>query len=697
MSASRSTRRKDDSSDVEVRLLLDTLLALTAEDDLLSAIRRVLRLTSVAAGFEAAQAWFPDSGGTGLECAPVWHGASTGLREFREASVRTRVARGRELAGRAWSSRMPVWLRLSGKGKRSPLRDAAVRAGFRTGLAVPVLDDAEVVAVLEFFGRSPRAREAWIVEAASAVANQVASFVRRRRAETALRQSEDRFRSMVENAADGVAVADTNGLIVGWNRSARTMFGRTEREVLGRPLASLLPQRHRPVFEAELRRFLDTGVSGVLGQKFELHGKRKSGAKFPLELSLFSWESGGKTLLGAFLRDISRRRSAEEGRRVTEERFQTLVESAVFGIYESSADGRLVVVNQALVDMLGYDSEEELLAADVGRDLWAEAGAREREKRRHAGADRIDNLEVEWKRKDGRRIRVRLNGRPVRDAADEVSGYQMIVEDITERRALEARLLETHKLEALGRMSGSVAHDFNNVVTAVLGYCDLLLDRFDPKGDEAEAVRQIQKAGETAAALTAQLMDFGRRRNYDPKPVDVDAVLVEMREVLARLVGHEVEFVVQPGARRARVESDPTRIQQVLLNLVVNARDAVGSKGRITVETGRVYPSTPGVPAIPGLPAIPLLRLSVTDTGHGMDETVRARLFEPFFTTKDQDRGTGLGLATVHGIVKQGGGEIRVESAPGRGARFDVYLPLLGADATPRTARGPDPRGERRR
>jgi signal transduction histidine kinase len=289
---------------------------------------------------------------------------------------------------------------------------------------------------------------------------------------------------------------------------------------------------------------------------------------------------------------------------------------------------------------------------------------------------------------------VRLNGRPVRDAGGEVSGYQMIAEDVTERRALEARLLETHKLEALGRMAGSVAHDFNNVMTAVLGYCDLLLDRFDPAADEALAVRQIQKAGETAAALTAQLLSFGRRKNYEPKPVDVDAVLEEMQEVLARLVGHEVEFVVNPGARKARIESDPTRIQQVLLNLVVNAKDAVGAKGRITIETGRVDPGPKGIPALPGLPAIPLLRLSVTDTGHGMDETVRARLFEPFFTTKDQDKGTGLGLATVHGIVKQGGGEIRVESSPGNGARFDVYFPLLAAEPLRKPSRGPDPRGE---
>ena len=694
MPARRASRRRVDPSEVEVRLLLDTLLALTAEDDLLAAIRRVLRLTSVAAGFEAGQAWFPDAAGTGLECAPVWHGGSTELREFREACVRTRVPPGRELAGAAWSSRKPEWVRFRGKGRGSTLRHAARRAGFRTGLAVPVLDGREVVAVLEFLGRAPREPEAWILEAAAAVANQVASFVRRLRAETALRQSEDRFRSMVEHAADGVAVADTDGRIVGWNRSARTMFGRTEREVLGRPLASLLPKRHRGVFEAALRRFLDTGVSGVLGQRFELHGRRKSGAKFPLELSLFSWESGGRTLLGAFLRDITRRRAAEEARRLSEERFRSLVESAVFGIYESRADGRLVLVNRALVDMLGYDSEEALLEADAGRDLWADAGARERETRRHATADRIDNLEVDWKRRDGRRIRVRLNGRPVRDGSDEVSGYQMIVEDVTERRALEARLMETHKLEALGRMAGSVAHDFNNVVTAVLGYCELLLDRFEPEGDEAEAVRQIRKAGETAAALTAQLLHFGRRKDYDPRPVDVDAVLEEMREVLARLVGREVEFVVQPGARRARVESDPTRIQQVLLNLVVNARDAVGSKGRITVETGRVDPLGSGIPAMPGLPAIPLLRLSVTDTGHGMDETVRARLFEPFFTTKGPEKGTGLGLATVHGIVKQGGGEIRVESSPGHGARFDVYLPLLEAARPGRRGRGPDPRGE---
>jgi PAS domain S-box-containing protein len=692
VSVRRGPRRRGDPTEAEVRLLLDTLLALAGEDDLLTAIRGVLRLTCAATGFEVGQAWFPAADGDALECAPVWHGGVAGLREFREASIRGRILPGQGLPGRAWESSRAIWIRDAGGARRT---SAAARAGLKSGLAAPVLVDGETVAVLEFRARRPRTREAWIVESVSAVANQVGTFVRRRRAETALRQSEDRFRSMVENAADGVVVADSAGRIVSWNRSAREMFGRTEREVLGRPITSILPARHRPVLESQLRRFLDSGVAGVLGQRLALHGRRRGGEKFPLEISLFAWESGGSTLVGAFLRDITRRRTAEEGLRASEERFRSLVESSVFGIYESSARGRLVLANPALVEMLGYGSEKELLGVDIGRDLYAEPGVRDREIRRHGAADRIENLEVDWKRKDGRRIRVRLNGRPVRDDDGRISGYRMVVEDVTGRRALEARLQETHKLEALGRMAGSVAHDFNNVVTAVLGYCELLLDRLPAASPEAEAVAQIRKAGETASALTTQLLHFGRRKDYTPRPVDVDAVLEEMREVLARLVGHEVEFVVQPGARDARVESDPTRIQQVLLNLVVNARDAVGAKGRITVETGRVVPGPSGIPALPGLPAIPLLRLSVTDNGHGMDETVRARLFEPFFTTKEPDRGTGLGLATVHGIVKQGGGEIRVESAPGRGARFDVYLPLLGGDAA--AAPGPDPRGERRR
>ena len=246
-----------------------------------------------------------------------------------------------------------------------------------------------------------------------------------------------------------------------------------------------------------------------------------------------------------------------------------------------------------------------------------------------------------------------------------------------ERQQLEEQLRQSQKMEALGRLAGGIAHDFNNLITIIKGHTDLLLDWLKTSGATYKSCEQIHKAADRAAALTRQLLAFSRRQVLQPKVLDLNVLVTEMGRLLERLIREDVEFVFVPGAALGCIKADPGQIEQVLLNLTVNACDAMTKGGKLTIETRNVAVDEEYALTRPGLQPGPFVLLSATDTGHGMDAKTIARIFEPFFTTKDVGKGTGLGLSTVYGIVKQSGGFIWVESAPGKGSRFEVYLPQV--------------------
>jgi signal transduction histidine kinase/CheY-like chemotaxis protein len=251
----------------------------------------------------------------------------------------------------------------------------------------------------------------------------------------------------------------------------------------------------------------------------------------------------------------------------------------------------------------------------------------------------------------------------------------------SERQQLEEQLRQSQKMEALGRLAGGVAHDFNNLLTIIKGHSDLLLDWLGTSEAAYKSCEQIHKAADRASSLTRQLLVFSRRQVLKPKVVDLNALVTEMDKLLGRLIREDVEFSFVPGAALGSVKADPGQIEQVLLNLTVNASDAMPKGGKLTIETSNVTADEEYTQSRPGLQQGPFVLLSATDTGHGMDAKTQARIFEPFFTTKDIDKGTGLGLATVYGIVEQSGGFIWVESTPGKGSRFEVYLPKVAEKA----------------
>jgi PAS domain S-box-containing protein len=383
------------------------------------------------------------------------------------------------------------------------------------------------------------------------------SDAERRRAESALRRSEGRMKSILDAALDAVIGMDAQGRVVSWNPRAESSFGWSGSEAVGRPLADLIiPPRYREAHAQGLARFLATGEGPVIGRRIELQALRRDGSEFPVDLTITVLKEGDAPLFNAF------------------------------------------------------------------------------------------------------------------------------VADITERKHLEAQLLQSQKIDSVGRLAGGVAHDFNNLLGVITGYGELLKQKIPDDPQLKRYVSDILRAAERAAGLTRQLLAFSRKQVLQPLIIDLNTVVGEMEKMLRRLIGEDVHLVTVFDDRLRRVQADPGQIEQVLMNLAVNARDAMPRGGRLTIETANVDLDAAYARSRPEVKPGPHVMLAVSDTGHGMDPDVLGHIFEPFFTTKEPGKGTGLGLATAHGIVKQSGGHIFVYSEPEHGTTFKVYLPCLGETET---------------
>jgi len=371
----------------------------------------------------------------------------------------------------------------------------------------------------------------------------------------------------------------------------------------------------------------------------------------------------------------------EEALRLSEARYRSQVQSAVYGIYRSSVEDRFLDVNPALVQMLGYDSADELLSVSLARDVYDDPEDRARLIRQYRTSNKVESEQVRWKRKDGTPISVRLSGRAIEGPTGEVEAFEMIAEDVTERHALEEQLRQSQKMEAVGRLAGGVAHDFNNLLTVIKGYSELMLDQLEPADPMRAEVEEVQRAADRAAALTRQLLAFSRQQVLAPKVIDLNTVVSNMDKLLKRLLGEDIDLFTVLDPRIGTVRADPGQVEQVIMNLAVNARDAMPRGGKLTIETMNV--SLDEVYAREHATVKPgnYVMIAVSDTGAGMDAVTKSHVFEPFFTTKELGKGTGLGLSTVYGIVKQSGGYVWVYSELGMGTTFKVYLPRVDAAA----------------
>jgi two-component system, cell cycle sensor histidine kinase and response regulator CckA len=375
----------------------------------------------------------------------------------------------------------------------------------------------------------------------------------------------------------------------------------------------------------------------------------------------------------------------EQALRRSEARYRSLVQSSVYGIYRSSLEGRFLDVNPALIAMLGYGSAEEVLMLDPEKDVFAhsEEHARLIEEFRRTG--RLDGMEVKWRRNDGKAITVRISGRAVSSADEPADVLEAIAEDVTERRVLEDQFRQAQKMEAVGRLAGGVAHDFNNLLMVISGYAEVMLAAFEAIHPMREKALAIQQASDRATTLTRQLLAFSRKQLLELKVVDVNAIVADMERLLRPLIGEAVEFVTRLTPDAAHTRADASQLEQVLMNLVVNAKDAMPSGGTLTLQTEKIVVDETHRLGPTFIRPGHYVMLSVHDTGMGMDKETQSRIFEPFFTTKEKGKGTGLGLSTVYGIVKQTGGYVMVQSELGRGTTLQIYLPRVEGVAEKQT------------
>jgi two-component system, cell cycle sensor histidine kinase and response regulator CckA len=373
----------------------------------------------------------------------------------------------------------------------------------------------------------------------------------------------------------------------------------------------------------------------------------------------------------------------EEALRTSEARYRSLVDSAVYGIYRSDHEGRLRDANPALVTMLGYDSAAEVLALDPEKDVFLRPEELGRLLRESKCRGKIDNFEVKWKRKDGTILTVRLSGRVVSNGEVSQDFLELIAEDVTDKRVLEDQFRQAQKMEAVGRLAGGVAHDFNNLLMVISGYTEVLLDRVDGKDPLHTKVEAIQQAADRATTLTRQLLAFSRKQLLELKVVDVNAIVQDMERLLRPLIGENIDLTTRLEPNVGRTRADAGQLEQVIMNLVVNAKDAMPAGGKITIQTGNAELDDSYRREHTYIQPGPYIMLLVSDTGCGMDKETQARIFEPFFTTKEKGKGTGLGLSTVYGIIKQSGGYVFAQSEVGHGSTFRIYLPRVEDAAEP--------------
>lgn len=483
--------------------------------------------------------------------------------------------------------------------------------------------------------------------------------------------AKSRFLDVAVDALPGaLAIYDRTGKIIRWNRPLETLTGYSPEAIARMGPPDLLAEEDRPAMARLTTDVFDRGRAVL-----EARLLANDGRLIPVRYSAVRVRQSGADYLVAFSLNLAEREDLEGSRAPGgTERYRSLVEHATYGIYRADFEGNVVAANPALVRLLGYESEAEVVALDFGTDVYVREADRTVVTERLRTADVIRDVELEWKRRDGSRIHVRLSGRHIPDS--ETRMFEGFVEDFTERRRLEDQLRERQKLEAMGRVSGGVAHDFNNLLTVILAEADLALLSLPPGSGEEGALKEIRRTAERGSDIVRQLLSFVRRQPVTRDVFDLNEVVSGMRTMLNRLVGGDVALEIEPAAGEVPFEADRGQVEQVLVNLVVNGRDAMPEGGRLYVSTGveAVGAEDAQLPdgGRPGRFAV----LEVRDTGVGMSDEIRERAFEPFFTTKPPDEGTGLGLATASDIVRRSGGFIRIDSAPGAGTSMRVYLPL---------------------
>ena len=504
--------------------------------------------------------------------------------------------------------------------------------------------------------------------------------VERRKAEAALQQSQALLRSIIDNTTAVIYVKQPDGRYLLINRQYEKLFNVTDEAMQGKTDYDLFPQHIADALRANDVRVLTTGTT----IEFEEVVPHSDGLHTYISLKVPLCDATGTPYaICGLSTDITERKQAEQRLRQQEERLDLALRGADLGLWDWHIESGEVVFNERWAEMLGYRLDEILPHYDFltqlvhpddlpgvrtvfSAHLDGETPFYETEFRMRAKSGAW-----KWILARGKVVACDAHGKPLR-----VTGTHL---DITGSKRLEQQFLQAQKLEAVGRLAGGIAHDFNNLLTAIIGYSELVLGRLRHDDRSHQQVTEIHQAGQRAATLTRQLLAFSRKQMLTPVVLDLNTVLTEMENLLHSLMGEDIELLLRLDPALRRVQVDPGQIEQVIMNLAVNARDAMPDGGTLSITMANIDLDAVDAQAHPEMSPGPCAMLAVTDTGCGMDAPTQARLFEPFFTTKEPGKGTGLGLATVFGIVKQSGGHIEVFSEVGHGTTFTIYLPYTKA------------------
>jgi two-component system, cell cycle sensor histidine kinase and response regulator CckA len=494
-----------------------------------------------------------------------------------------------------------------------------------------------------------------------------------RQTESALRESEDLYRQLFEVESDALLLVDQeSGQLLAANAAAVRMYGYKREELLSMNRTDISAEPQETVRATRnLQPFIP----------LRWH-KKRDGAVFPVEIAGCYFDMKGKSVFVSAIRDITDRRLMEDALKKSEEKFSRAFQSNPAAIAISDLTTRTYLdVNDTFLELTGYRRDEVVGRTWEDLSIWVDRRSRDESFVELKETGRLRNREFQFRRKNGN-----SGTGLVCTELIEIDGRSCAITstiDITERLQLESMLLQSQKLESVGRLAGGVAHDFNNLLTLINGYSDFILKATPPSEPVYLHAQEIQKAGMRAAGLTSQLLAFSRKQVIEPRPLMVNIVVKDAQRMLKRIIGEDIQLTTALDPMLGPVMADPDQIHQVIMNLVVNARDAMPDGGRLKIAAHNIDVEESAAGAHPDAVPGRYVMIAVTDSGTGMDEDTLQKVFEPFFTTKERGSGTGLGLSTAYGIVRQSGGWIEVSSKPGQGSEFRVYLPRIDACAVP--------------
>jgi len=632
----------------------------------------ILSTICKALGWDVGIFW--EATGNELRAVDIWNVPELEVEELKLALPNLGYARGEKLVGEVWVGGEPKWIADVSTEPGYATPDLLLAFGLSAEFAIPITVNGEVQQVLGFFASRITLPDPELLQVLGAISSQLGHLIERKRAEEALRKSEVRKAAILRSALDCIITFDLEGRIIEFNPAAERAFGYTAQEAQGREMADLIiPETLRESHRRGLALYNVTTLGGMPGRRMELTAMRADGAKFPVELTISRIVLDGKPMFTAYMRDVSERLEAQ---RITAE-LAAVVAHSNDAIVACTLEGQIVSWNVGAERLYGYSAEEvvgkqlDMLIPPERLDEFPQALTMVKR------GESLANYETIRLRKDGKKISVSVTDSPMRSEGGRVTGLSSIGRDITERKRLEEELLQSQKMDAVGRLAGGIAHDFNNILTAILGYSDLMIGQIDDKHWMYKHLSEIRKAADFAASLTHQLLAFSRRQPLFLRVFNINETVKSMHKMLQRVIGEDIQIRTQLKAEIGRLKADPSQLEQVLLNLCVNARDAMPKGGSITIETADVTYFLDDFYSANEMSAGEYVKLTICDTGTGMSPEVKKHIFEPFFTTKDKGQGTGLGLATCYGIVKQSGGYITVDSQVGVGTSFNIYLPRV--------------------